>query len=257
MATEQSNQSTVKSAKNTFRILETLQKLDGASVTEVSDYLGMSKSNVYKYLNTLEKERYIVKSESKDYHLGLRFLGMGAESRRRYGIYETAKPEIMELAEESNEMANLMVEEHGRGIFLYRADSNRAINLDTHAGRDVYLHTTAMGKAILAHLPEDRVNEIIRLYGLPRETPNTITDRGDLFNDLEEIRERGWAYDNEERLKGLQCVAGAILDPDGVVLGAISISGPSSRITGTKLDEEFPEAINNAKSVIELNIAYG
>lgn len=256
METEKTDQSRVKSARNTFRILETLQELDGASVTEVSNHLEMSKSNVYKYLNTLEADRYIVKSNDKNYHLGLRFLGMGAKSRRRYGIYETAKPQIMELAEESNEMANLMVEEHGRGIFLYRADSSHAVNLDTHAGRDVYLHTTAMGKAILAHLPEDRVDEIISRYGLPKETPNTITDRGTLFEELHEIRERGWAYDDEERLKGLCCVSGAILDPDNAVLGAISISGPSSRINGAKMREEIPEAINRAKNVIELNIAY-
>lgn len=256
MDTGQSSQGTVKSAKNTFRILEILQELDGASVTEVSDHVGMSKSNVYKYLKTLEEERYIVKSDNMRYHLGLRFLGMGAKSRRRYRIYETAKPQIMELAEESDEMANLMVEEHGRGIFLYRADSSHAVNLDTHAGRDVYLHTTAMGKAILAYLPEDRVDEIIRSYGLPRETSKTITEREALFEELEEIRECGLAYDNEERLKGLRCVAGAILDPNNRVLGAISISGPSSRINGVKLEEEIPEAIQRAKNVIELNIAY-
>ncbi len=216
----------------------------------------MSKSNVYKYFKTLEEDRYIVKDKNKEYQLSLRFLGLGAETRRRYGIYEIAKPQIKELAEESNEMANLLVEEHGRGIFLYRADSSHAVNLDTRAGRDVYLHTTALGKAILADLPEERVDEIIDRYGLPRVTPKTVTNRRALEKELDEIRERGWAYDDEERLKGLRCVAGSILDPNGEVLGAISISGPSSRMNGTRFSEEIPEAILKAKNVIELNVAY-
>jgi DNA-binding IclR family transcriptional regulator len=245
----------VKTTTTSFRILEVLHDRDGAGITEIATELGISKSTVYKHLTTLKEERYVIKRNDA-YYTGLRLLSLGVGARRRRRIYETAKPEILGLAEQSGEMANLLVEEHGRGIFLYRADSSRAVNLDTHAGREVYLHTTAMGKAILAGLPDERVREIIDRHGLPRMTEHTLTDEEELFAALESIRDRGWAYDEEERLRGLCCVAAAIRDPAGTVLGAISVSGPRSRLEGNRLEAELPEAILNAQNVIELNVAY-
>ena len=252
---ETKTESTVKASKTTFRIIEALRELDGAGITEMANHLDLSKSAVYKHCKTLENERYVIK-EGDTYHIGLRFLNLGVKARRRRRIYEVAKPQVQELAQQSNEMANLMVEEHGRGIFLYRADSSQAVNLDTYAGREVYLHTTAMGKAILAHLSRDHVNQIIEQHGLPRTSDNTITDRETLFEELETIREQEYAFDDEERLKGLRCVATPIVDPDGIVLGAISISGPRSRLNGKKFRNELPEMISNAKNIIELNIVY-
>ena len=250
------DETTVKTTTKSLRIVELLHERGGAGITEIADRLGLSKSTVYKHLRTLEAERYVFKGSGDVYYVGLRFLRLGVGARRQRRIYETAKPEIQRLAEESGEMANLLVEEHGRGIFLYRADSSRAVNLDTHAGREVYLHTTAMGKAILANLPEQRVSDIIDRHGLPEMTDHTITDREVLFEDLDATAERGWAVDREERLNGLCCVATAITNPDGEPLGAISVSGPRSRLKDDKLLDELPEMIRDIQNVIELNVAY-
>ncbi|WP_330633114.1 IclR family transcriptional regulator [Halocatena halophila] len=246
----------VKTTTKSFRILEYLHDSGGAGISEIADALAMSKSTVYKHLRTLEAERYVVHDETGTYTIGLRFLALGVGARRQQPIYETAKPEIQQLAESSGEMANLMVEEHGRGVFLYRADSSRAVNLDTHAGREVYLHTTAMGKAILAQYDTETVDQIIDRHGLPQKTPHTITDRETLYAEFETIRERGFAIDREERLEGLCCVATPITTPDGGALGAISISGPQSRVKAETLETELPELLLNARNVIELNVAY-
>lgn len=245
----------VKTTTTSFKIIEALHELGGAGVTEIADRLGISKSSVYKHLKTLEEERYVIKGDDDTYYTGLRLLSLGVGARRRRKIYETAKSEIQRLAEESGEMANLLVEEQGRGIFLYRADSSRAVNLDTHAGREVYLHTTAMGKAILACLPEQRVTEIIERHGLPQMTEYTIDNEADLFEELDLIAEQGWAYDREERLKGLCCVAAPITNPEGTPLGAISVSGPRSRLKRDNLGE-LPQLILDVQNVIELNVAY-
>lgn len=85
-------------------------------------------------------------------------------------------------------MANLVVEEYGHGVFLYRSKGPEAVHMDTHAGKRLPMHTTAFGKAILAHFPEERVEEIIEANGLPAHTPKTITDRDTLFEELESIR---------------------------------------------------------------------
>ncbi|WP_435076809.1 IclR family transcriptional regulator [Halococcus sp. AFM35] len=250
------DETAVKTTTKSLRIVEFLHEHNGAGITEIANQLELSKSTVYKHLRTLEAERYVLKGDGDVYYVGLRFLGLGVGARRQRRIYETAKPEIQRLAEESGEMANLLVEEHGRGVFLYRADSSRAVNLDTHAGREVYLHTTAMGKAILACLPERRVSAIIDRHGLPKMTEHTITDREVLFEDLDAIAEQGWAVDREERLQGLCCVATAITDPNGTPLGAISVSGPRSRLKDETLEDELPELLLDTQNVIELNVAY-
>jgi DNA-binding IclR family transcriptional regulator len=246
----------VKSTKKTFRIIEKLKELDGATISELDDHLDMLKSSIHNYLSTLEEVEYVVKEEDKTYHVGLRFLEAGSFARHRRQIYEAARPEVTELAEETGELANLLVEEHGRGVYIYRASGERAVKVDSFTGQRVYLHNTALGKAILSRLPREQVEAIIDRHGLPAETDRTITDREELFDELREIRERGVAFDREERLKGLRCVAAPVVSRTGNIEGAISVAGPTSRISGERFEEELPERIQNVANIVELNITY-
>ena len=245
----------IKSTKTTFRIVEALKELDGAGVTELANHLDLPKSNVHNYLSTLEEEEYVVK-EGTTFHVGIRFLELGAYARSRRELYEIARPEMDKLAEEEGELVNLLVEEHGRGTYVYRVAGDDAVQVDAHVGTRVYLHCTALGKAILAHMPEERVEEIIDHHGLPKVTENTITDRDALYERLERIRERGIAFDREERLEGLHCAAAPICSDTDRVLGAISISGPTTRIQDERLEEEIPALLEQATNVIELNVTY-
>ena len=253
MTTQKHN--TVRTSQTTFEVIESLQALDGAGVTEVANRIGVSKSTVYKHLNSLVENGYVIK-EGDVYRIGLRFLDLGEHARHRSLLYKLARSEIEELANAVNEMANLMVEENGEGVFLFRADSDRAVNLDTRAGKRMQLHTTALGKAIMAHLPEERLEWIIDTYGLSRVTENTITDEATLREELHRIRERGVAFDDEERIAGLRCVAAPIVTTEDEVLGAISASGPTSRIRGDRFREEIPEHVLRTKNIIELNVEY-
>lgn len=246
---------TVKTTSTLFRIIETLLELEGAKVAELDEELAISKSTIYKHLQTLEQENYVVK-DGGTYQIGLRFLGFGEYARKRRKLYQLAKPEMARLAEETGEMSNLLVEEHGRGILLHRASSDQAISLDTYAGKEVHLHANGNGKAILSCLSDDRVDEIIDLHGLPKMTENTITDRDRLFEELETIRKRGWAFDEEERLQGLRCVSIPITGVEGEVLGSVSVSGPATRLEGDRYREDIPELLQRAKNVIEMDVAY-
>ena len=249
------NAGTVGATETTLRILETLKEMDGAGVTEVANSLGLPKSTVHNHVSTLLRNEYVVK-EGDTYRVGLRFLEFGEYIRNRMPIYDVARPEVERLAEETGELANLLVEEHGKGVYLCRAKGSRAVRLDTYAGMRVHLHCTALGKAILAHLPEERVREIVDTRGLPSRTGTTITDEDDLLAELEEIRERGVAHDEEERVAGLRCVAAPIKNLDGNALGAISVSGPTSRMKGPRFHEEVPEDLISTANVIELNLNY-
>jgi DNA-binding IclR family transcriptional regulator len=246
---------TIEATATSFRIIEALKRLDGAGVTDVADELGIAKSTVHNHLQTLEAEEYITR-EGDTYRVGLRFLELGEYTRNRMDIYEKARPEVRSLAEETGEMANAAVEEHGEGVYVTRAEGTQAVSVDTYAGKRVKLHCTALGKTILAELPESRVEEILAVHGLPARTENTITDPAELHAELDDIRERGYAYDREERLPGLRCVAAPVVAEDGTLVAALSVSGPTTRIQGERFHDEIPELLRSAANVVEINMAY-
>ena len=245
----------VKSVEKTFEVVRTLQELDGASLTTLAREIGMPQSTAHNYLKSLEDEEYIVE-DNGTYHVGIRFLEHGAYARNRLTIYEIATPEVDKLATETGELANLLVEEHGRGSYLHRARGVDAVQVDAHVGTRVSLHSTALGKAILATLDEERREGVLDRHGLPEQTPQTVTDREELLAQLDDIRERGYAYDDEERLAGLRCVAAAVQSNSGRVLGAVSISGPTNRLRGDRFREELPQELLEAVNVIELNVTH-
>jgi DNA-binding IclR family transcriptional regulator len=246
---------TIGATARSFQIIEALQQLDGAGVAELARHLDMPNSTVHDYLQTLTELRYLVK-EDDEYHIGARFLELGGYVRDRMKLYHVADPEIKKLAETTGEHANLMIEEHGHGIFLEKSKGKDAVQLDTYEGMRVHLHTTALGKAILANLPDERVEEIIEEHGLPGITPNTITDEAELRDELVTIRDRGYAIDDEERVEGMRCIAAPICDSAGYPLGATSISGPVSRLEGETFTEEIPKQVLSTANVIEVNMTY-
>lgn len=251
----QQNPPAVKTAQTTFKILEALKQQNGATVTELTSAFDLSKSSIHNYLTTLEQEGYVTKDDDT-YRVGLRLLNLGGYARHREQIYDTAKEGVREIADKTGELANLLVEDHGKGVYIYRAQGENAVMTDAYTGQRVYLHNTALGNAILAHLPRNRVNEILDQHGMPATTENTITDRDELFNRLERVREDNVAFDKEARLKGLRCVAVPIVNNNDRVEGAISVSGPASRFEGKWFREELPEKLRRVANVIELNITY-
>ena len=243
--------SPVKTAQTTFRIIEALQTLDGATVSVLADHLDLAKSSAHNYLRTLEYEGYLVKRED-EYEVGLRFLDLGAYARTREPLYSVAKPELETLAEQTGEHANLLVEEHGLGVFLLRKQGEHAVSIDSHVGQNIHLHTTALGKTILAYLSEERRDAILDQHGLAARTPQTITNRDALETELVEIRQEGVAHDREERIKGLRCVAVPLHD-DEQITGAVSVSGPVSRMDKTRIKEDILPQLRHAANIIELN----
>lgn len=247
---------TLKTVERTARIIKALETLDGAGVTELATHLGMSKSSTYHYLATLRQEDFVVKTGDQ-YELGLQLLLSGEYVRNRNLLYRYGKEEVEELAETTGEYANLFTEQHGKGINLYKVRGSDAVGSGYQTDKlqqPDQLHCTATGKAILAFLPEARVDGILDQHGLPERTANTITDRDELLDELATIRERGYAYNDEEEVEGLRAVGAPVIDRDDDVLGSLSVAGPTSRLKGTPFDEELPEQVQRAANVIEVNI---
>lgn len=246
---------TVKTAETMFAVIEALQELDGAGVSELASYLGIAKSTAHRHLSTLAKTEYAVK-EGDRYRIGLRFLNLGEYARTQKEVYRMVAPLVEELATKTEERALFMVEEHGRAVYLYRGKGKHAVKTDSYIGTRRYLHTIAGGKAILASLPEPRVREILDQQGLHEQTPDTITDRDALFEELERIRERGVAFNREECIGGLRAVAAPIVGTDGTVHGALSVSGPAHRMKGSWFEAEIPDLLLGTTNELEINIAH-
>ena len=249
------NDTPVKATKTAFTIIDALRANDGAGVSELAAQLDMPTSTIHDHLRTLENEEYLI-SEDGEYRVGARFLELGEQVRNRMKVYTVARPEVEDLAEQTGEHANLMIEEHGRGVFLYKARGDEAVQLDTHAGMRVPLQTTALGKTILANRPREEVDAILDRHGLPAITEKTITDRDELYDVLDDVKERGFAFDDEERVAGMRCVAAPITDSTDRAIGAVSISGPKSRMLGESFNDEIPQLVLRSANVIEVNLTY-
>lgn len=254
MVNDSTPQKTVGATERTLRIITALKQLEGARISELSECLDMSKSSIHSHLATLEKHKYVIK-RGDIYQLGLKFLTISEHVRNRNPVFRAAKPRVKELAQESGEVASLMAEDHGKGIFVYRRKGTTS-SRPTIVGNQVYLHTTAGGKAILAYLPAERTTEIIDRLGLPKKTENTITDRDDLLEELENVRDRGVAFNYEEDIEGLRAVAAPVMGSDNHVVGALSIYGPAHRMQGGLFEEKLPDLLLGCANDIQLDVAF-
>lgn len=246
---------TLSTVERSYEILHTIMELDGARVTVLAAELDMPKSTVHKHLKTLTELRYAI-NEGGTYHIGLRYLNLGSHARNRRDEYPQAIQTVKDLATATEERVQFVVEEHGHGIYLHIEAHEQGVRTDRHIGQLRHLHTSAAGKAILANLPNQHVDEIIDRWGLPAETDNTIIDKEKLMEELKVIRERGIAFNDEESIGGLRGVGVPVLLPNGQVLGSFSVAGPAHRLKGQVYREEIPDLLLGYANKLELNLEY-
>lgn len=254
-ANDTRSQGAIKTTDRCFRIVEALQRRDGARVSELADELELANSTVHRHLQALRENEYIVK-EGDVYYLGMKFLELGDYVRKRKEIYQQAAESVKELADETDERAEFIVEEYGHAVFVHREVSPSAVRADSHLGKRIPMHATSAGKAILAFLPEQRVEEILDESGLESYTENTITDREELLDELETVRDERVAFNIQEYIKGLNTVSVPVIGAHGQVYGALGISGPTHRLKGDRLYDEIPNLLLGTANALEINISY-
>jgi DNA-binding IclR family transcriptional regulator len=245
----------VQSVKTMFRILEAIRENGPIGVTELSRELDMSKGGVHRYLKTLVSEGYAVNDDGR-YDLGLRFLMLAGHVRQNFPHNDLIEEKVTELANETGQRAQFLAEQHGYGIYLYRERASRAAKFEAAIGKTVYLHTTAAGKAILAHMPREKVEEVVERHGLVAKTDNSITDKAELFDTLAEIKEQGYALNEAEHLTGLHAVGVPVFDSEDKILGGMSVSGPSHRIKDLMENQAIQQTILSVAEEVELGIKY-
>jgi len=246
----------VKTTRTAVSIVEFLKGENGATLNQVSEYLDVARSTAHRHLRTLTEEGWARHDESTgEYHVSLNLFHIGTTVREEHLVYEFARDRVDELADRTGERAWCIVEEGGRGIHLYGA-SDSPVKTYARVGTRTYLHQHAAGKSILAFRPRDEVDGIIDEHGLPAVTEKTVMDREALFEELNEIEERGYAFNREESFRGLHAVGVPICDEDEHAVGALSISGPANRLDGEMLESELPEVLLEVANEIEINMSY-
>lgn len=247
---------TVQSDRTLLRVVNGLQDLDGAGVTDLAEHLDKPKSTVHKHLKTLQQEGYVTKRNGA-YRLGFRFLTHGGYIRDHHELCTLAAPKVRELAEETNELTLFSIKEGDYGTFTYIYNDKYGLTESAPLGTRFHLHENSAGKAILAKLPDDEIDEIIDRVGLPRKTDNTVASRDELFERIEQIRRKGFALNFQERREGIQATAAAVYHPETDSYGALSIAGPTNRLQKERLEQEYSDVLLGTVNELEIQINYG
>lgn len=244
----------VTSIETMLQVVEGLKTLDQARITDLAEETGLSKGAVYKHLITLTQNGFAVKEDNL-YRLGFRFLDIGGYTRSNFRDSMLIKSKVKKLAHNTGEVAFFSIKENYRTVILYREISDEGVFTRARVGKRLPLHQTAAGKAILANIPRSEVEEIIDTVGLPGVTDKTITDRGNLFEELQEIQDKSYSISQGESTDGLRAI-GAPVMPEDEVLGACAIAGPRYRLNNDRLTEEIPQFLLSIVNELELNMAH-
>jgi DNA-binding IclR family transcriptional regulator len=238
-AQDSSERYRVQVLERAFDLLDALAGSEGVrSLNQLCDDVGLHKSTTHRLLKSLEARRYVERTPAaNEYRLGLRPFELGMRAISRLSYVELARPHLDRLAKESGETAHLGILRQGEIVSLVHAESGQTLHMPSTVGRRTPVHCSSQGKIILASLPKNTVEEILREKGLPALTPKTLSSRARFLQELKRVRARGYAVDDEEFERGLRCIGAPVCDHSGRVIAAISIAGPVFRVSRSRIPE--------------------
>ena len=245
-----SSSSRLSSVANSIRLMKAFSDEEHEfGVSSLAKRLGLAKSTVHRLASTLIKDDMLEQDkETGKYRLGLALFELGARVRRKMNVVNEARFALKELMEKTGETAHLTVLDHASVLFINKFESRQAIRMKSNVGSRAPAHSTADGKALLAYQSREMI-ETIAAGGLSALTSKTITDVGQLLEDLAQVRLRGYAIDDEETEIGLRSIAAPIRDHTGEVVAAIGVAGPIQRMTKKVVLSYAPKVVTAAESI--------
>jgi DNA-binding IclR family transcriptional regulator len=224
-------------------------------VREVAARLKIAKSSTHDLMSSLARQGFLHKTEENRYRLGWRLVTLSETLLATTELRKEAHPVLEELAARYQETIHLAVLDDTQAVYVDKLEGRQAVRVElTSLGARLYAHCSALGKVLLAFSDEEEVKRIIQTAGLPRFTDNTITDEDELLQNLTKIRKQGYAYDLEEILPDLCCVAAPIYNHRGQVIAAVSMSIPAFRFRRSQT--EFREAVMRTAKTISKRLGY-
>lgn len=224
---------------------------DGLSIREVSREYGYSPATVQKLISALQNQDFVVQDKQTErYHLGSEAVRLGLTALERLEVRHAARPFLEALSDETEETVFLAIARRDHVIYIDKVVSDRLIRMDAPLGADRPFNCTSVGKVLLSEMPPDKVAELATDGVFERRTENSIVEIDALQAELEQVRQRGWALDNEEYALGANCIGAPVYDHEGRIIAALTVSGPAERIKGN-LDALVEKVTSNAQAVSE------
>lgn len=239
----------IKSLEKTKNILELLAAKGELSVSEIAKKLGMHRSPTHRFLATLRSLGLLEQAEDARYRLSFKIFEWGMAVANRMEVRKTVHPFLVDLNDRHEETTNLGIMDGPNIIYADKIESPHLLRMDLAVGCHVPAHCTALGKVILANTPEENLRKLFRQNELERTTPKSVGSLSELLEHLAEIRATGYSVDDEELALGIRCIAVPIFSCTGNCVAAISISGPSLRMTDEKMDKVKPDIVAVGRAI--------
>jgi DNA-binding IclR family transcriptional regulator len=207
------------------KVLSVLEALaDQERITDLAETTGLPKSTVHRILQSLVAFGFATSDGSGCYLPGPRVLTLAGKVMHRLDPARLANPALQALRDRTGHTVHLALRNGDEAVYIEKLAGRKPYEIPSRIGQSLLLHSTAIGKAILASLSDEEVAAICRRTGMPRRTTQTITSPADLLTHLTEVRRRGYAVDDEEDVEGMRCLGAAVTGNNGQVIGAVSIS---------------------------------
>ncbi|HZK55273.1 MAG TPA: IclR family transcriptional regulator [Desulfosporosinus sp.] len=225
----------VKSATRVMDVLDILRNhWVGMTLQELCNELDIPKSSMHELLYTMTERNYLNRSENKKYTMGFKLIELGLSSLDRVDVYQNAKQHMVKLVDLLEETVFMAVCVDDEIAYINKSNCSRSVRTNVILGDHKPMHCTALGKIFLAFMSPLEIERIVSRRGLPTLTSRTITDYQTLLKELNDVRQRGVAYENQEIEEGLTCIACPIFDYHGRVVAGISVGGQTERIEPRK-----------------------
>lgn len=246
----------VSSVLKVFGILQALGEEREIGITELSQRVMMSKSTVYRFLQTMKSLGYVTQEgESEKYSLTLKLFELGAKALQNVDLIRSADIEMRELSKLTRETIHLGALDEDSIVYIHKIDSMYNLRMYSRIGRRNPLHSTAIGKVLLAWRDRNDVAEILSQVEFTRSTTRTVGSAEELMPVLETVREQGYGEDNEEQEEGLRCLAVPVFDRFGVVIAGLSMSFPTIRFS-EEAKAHYVEMLHTAARNISEQMGY-
>jgi IclR family transcriptional regulator, acetate operon repressor len=241
---------TMQSLDRAIRVLDIVAEGDGLSLTHISRRAGLAPSTAHRILTTLES-RGLLQQEREHglWLIGVKTFQIGNAFLRNRKVSQVARPFMRDLMEAAGETVSLAIEDDDHAVFIAQFECHSAVRTFHRPGSRVAMHASAVGKALLSSHDAKTIRSYLERAGLPRFTEKTMVEPSAFERELQIVKQRGWSVDDEERIVGMRCVGSAILNEHFEALAAISISGPTARMTSERFSEWGPIVKRYAASI--------
>lgn len=230
----------IGSLEKGLKILETIIDHGELTVTNAATLLGINRASAHRFIATLRDMGYVRKNQHNNYEATFKLLELGMRQADKFEIRRLAKPLMRDLAVQFDETVNLGLLDNWELVYLDKVESRELLRMDSGVGTKCKAYATAMGKAMVAFLPEDECEEYLAALEMVPYTSHTICTKDKFRKEMAKIRRQGFAVDNEELALDLYCIAAPIFDFNGYPSYALSVSGLARRI---KVMKELPQRV--------------